>query len=234
MQDQTRKKRPAPERSEPVRSWFGDGASQADPAANDAREAGYQTVNTAYQLVDEYMRQGQKFAENLWLPLGSAGDAAREAFNAPERFMRAMGDMTMAWVEVMQQFTAGASGPERGQAEAGPFTAGNATPKQKTRERAQSSSPAALTVSVVTTGRVEVSLQLQDHTDLADLVASELRPFAGDAPPIPEPQLVSRGEGALELQVVVPDGQPVGAYNGLLVARQTQRPRGTINVLVGK
>ncbi|MEI9949994.1 MAG: hypothetical protein WDO74_13695 [Pseudomonadota bacterium] len=236
MQDPIRKKRPIPERDEPVRSWFGADPPRSEPSANGARETGYQTVNTAYQLVDEYMRQGQKFAENLWLPLGSAGDAAREAFNAPERFMRAMGDMTMAWVEVMQEFTAGAKASERGQAHAGPFTAGHPKAKQKpeNQERAQSSSPSAITVSVVASGRVEVSVQLQDHADLAGLVASELRPFTGDAPPIPEPRLSLLGERTLELQVVVPDGQPAGAYNGLLVAQQTQRPRGTINVVVGK
>ena len=119
-------------------------------------------------------------------------------------------------------------------ASAGPFTAGQpkTKPNQETREPVASSLPATLTVSVVDSGRVEVSVQLQDQTDLTNLVATELRPFAPDAPPIAEPLLTLRDERTLELQVVVPDGQVAGTYNGLLLAKQSQRPRGTINVVV--
>src|SRR4051812_33851888 len=99
---QDRKKRPPVERTDPVRIWQakenpesrGDRAGErpdggrASPFASDApdgREASYKAVNEAYRLIDEYVRQGQKMAEDLWLPAQKADDGGAAA---PLRFMR--------------------------------------------------------------------------------------------------------------------------------------------------
>jgi diaminopimelate decarboxylase len=49
------------------------------------RDAAYRALNDAYRLVDEYLRQGQKMAENIWLP--SAASGAEPSFAAPGRFL---------------------------------------------------------------------------------------------------------------------------------------------------
>lgn len=247
MDGSTRKKRPTPERTGPRRSWLGDVPS-ADPGDSndaregnepdtqpDARETSYRAVNNAYQLIDEYMRQGQKMAENLWIPLGASGEGAAAAFNAPERFMRAMGDMTMAWVEVMQQFTESAQAPENGRGKAGPFGAQRTASKPKTASGTASTvSGTGLTVSVESVGRVTVSVQLSEAGAVATLVPTPLRPLKGDAAAIGDVRLELREGESPVLHVVVPEGQPAGVYNGLLLARDTERPRGTINLVVSE
>jgi len=247
MDQSPRKKRPTPERTSPRRSWFSDAAAPAEPDAPgdaraesaehapDARETSYRAINNAYQLIDEYMRQGQKMAENLWVPLGGGESGAAAAFNAPERLMRAMGDMTMAWMEVMQQVTLGAQSAQPGKAKAAPFSAGRGVPRNpnQTTKPGAREAPAGLTVNVSSAGRVEVSVQLNDFSDIANLVPTPLRPFQGDASAIADVRLEVR-EAEAVMHVVVPDGQPPGVYNGLLLTRDTQRPKGTINLVVGE
>lgn len=247
---ESRRRRPPVERTEPIRSVNArkrsaaktNGAStnpgdKEAPSKGDAREAGYRTINDAYRLIDEYVRQGQRMAENLWLPLTGLETDEKSQFKAPERFMRAMSDMTLSWVELMQQWTANVQ-PNRSQAptgESSPFTAG-----QSTRDRGESPAGAggapgsrSLRVAVESRGRVEVSVHVADATALTSLVPTELRPFGAEAPPITGVSLdLASSPEAPVLRIRVPDDQPPGAYNGLLVERGSERPRGTVSLLV--
>jgi hypothetical protein len=240
MDDSNRRKRPPVERTEPDRSWMnGSSGPAAAGTSADAREAGYQAINNAYRLIDEYVRQGQRMAENLWLPLGG-GSAARaaSAFNAPERLMRAMGDMTMAWVEMMEQFTKNAqSKPEQAPAgSAGPF----ASTRVDQPAGAPSAAPAASSAKTATPplkltldarGRVEISVQLGDGAALDRLETTELRSFGSDAEPIRGVELSGVPEDPV-LRVRVPEGQPQGTYNGLFLERGSRRPCGTVTLVV--
>ncbi len=237
MDDSNRPKRPKMERTEPDRSWMNGSFGPGAPATgSDARTAGYQAINNAYRLIDEYVRQGQRMAENLWLPLdGSAGRAAG-AFSAPERLMRAMGDMTMAWIEVMEQFTKSAQArPAPGPAgSAGPFASSRPEPPPAAPE-APSASPLAkaspLKLSLDARGRVEVSVQLGEGAPLAELAVTVLRSFGSDAEPTRGVELSGAPDQPV-LRVRVPEGQPTGTYNGLFLERSSQRPSGTITLLV--
>ena len=244
-QEPKRRKRPPVERTEPDRSLSGwvrstvnsSRSSISNEARNsgesaqpsDPREVGYDTINSAYRLIDEYLRRGQKMAEDLWLPNESNG--AGGPFNAPARFMRAMGDMTMAWVEVMQEWT---DAPTESRVGGEPFTAGKprpdrpngAGPPSKANGRA-----ASLKVLVKSRGLVEVSVHLADLCNPSSLTASELRPFSGNARPIENVELDASGDTPV-LRIVVPERQPPGTYNGLLLERDTHRPRGTVSVVV--
>jgi hypothetical protein len=239
-----RKKRPPVERTDPRRIWpteappRDDSASEGEapsspgdePSGN--REASYKAINDAYRLIDEYVRQGQKMAENLWLPTEGSGGVDEGGVKAPLRFMRAMGDMTMAWVDVMQRWTNDAVSPSG--AAVGPFTAGRAPPEQPRAQPSNGGPRApALRVAVKSSGVVEVSVHLGEGTQLGELSPGELRPFSGDAAPIKGVTLEvgAPGEGPL-LRIVVPDGQTPGTYNGLLVDRSTQRPRGTVSLSI--
>jgi hypothetical protein len=243
---ENRRKRPPVERTDPRRIWPATDAPPRDDSASEgdaptsrgareppgAREASYQAINDAYRLIDEYVRQGQKMAENLWLPTEDPGGEAEGGFKAPLRFMRAMGDMTMAWVDVMQRWTNDAVSPSG--VAVGPFTAGRTPPEQPRAESSNGATRApALRVSVKSRGVVEVSVHLGEGTQLGELSPGELRPFSGDAAPIKGVTLEagSAGEGPL-LRVVVPDDQPPGTYNGLLVDLSTQRPRGTVSLSI--
>lgn len=239
MDDTNRRKRPPAERTEPDRSWMnGPFGTAANGTGSDAREAGYQAINNAYRLIDEYVRQGQRMAENLWLPLGGSASRTASSFNAPERLMRAMGDMTMAWIEVMEQFTKSAQQkPEHGPAgSAGPFASSrvdppNAAPPASPAPSPEKTGAQPLKLSLDARGRVEVSVQLGEGAALDQLTTTELRSFGSDAQPIHGVELSGLPEDPV-LRVRVPEGQPAGTYNGLFLERGSQRPCGTISLVV--
>jgi hypothetical protein len=195
-------------------------------------------LNDAYRLVDEYLRQGQKMAENVWLPSGGSGSSFDAGLGAPGRFMRAMGDMTLAWVEVMQQFTNGAApAREAPVGSAGAFKV-NQAPAPATAPSPSVAAPnaaeraAELTVRVQASGRVEVSVQLGELSNAAHLAPTELRSFTDHVEPIRGVSLIVTPGAAPVLQIVVPDGQPAGTYNGLLLEAKSQKPRGTVSLSV--
>jgi hypothetical protein len=222
---------PAEPSSEPSEAAGAAGA--AEP-----RDGAYRALNDAYRLVDEYLRQGQKMAENVWLPSGAGGSSFDAGLGAPGRFMRAMGDMTLAWVEVMQQWTNGST-PAREDpiGSAGAFKVNQtpapaATPSAPVAASSAAERASELTVRVQASGRVEVSVQLGELSNAAYLAPTELRSFGGQVEPIRDVSLVVMPGATPVLQIVVPDGQPAGTYNGLLLEAKTQRPRGTVSLSV--
>jgi hypothetical protein len=210
----------------------GEPNEAADAGAAEPRDGAYRALNDAYRLVDEYLRQGQKMAENAWLPSAASGAGFEAGLGAPGRFMRAMGDMTMAWVEVMQAFTNAASAPAKeapiGSAGAFKVPAPSVpVPVPTTQARASE-----LTVRVQASGRVEVSIQLGELSNAGQLAPTELRSLAGHVEPIRDVSLVVVPGATPVLQIVVPDGQPVGMYNGLLLEAKSHKPRGTVSLSV--
>lgn len=220
----------------------GDGAANAGAAAGSgARASAFRTLNDAYRLVDDYMRQGQEMAANVWMPFGGNGAPAWPAPGAPERFLRAMGDMTLAWIEAMQTFAnpqPGATRPPSGTA--GPFHAPSAPASTPASPAATPPTPPAkshaarqreLAVSVAAKGRVEVSAAFSELGESSSLEASELRPAKGKAAPLADVTVRVESD-RIVVHVVVPDGQPPGTYNGLVLDAKTQKPRGTLSVVV--
>jgi hypothetical protein len=260
-----RRTRPEPERTQPERAWKrtepareakgaaheangaareSNGAGPA-PEADGARSSAYRTLNDAYRLVDEYLRQGQEMAENIWLPLGGNGASGLPTPGAPERFLRAVGDMTLAWVEAMQGFTNASTAAQQPNGSAGPFqTAREAashapsptastggTPTAGHAPEAQVATRRELGVSVEAKGRVAVTAALTDRGVPGELEVSELRPAKGNAASIRDVS-VRADEALVVVSIVVPDAQPPGTYNGLLLDAKTQAPRGTLSVVV--
>jgi len=254
-----RRTRPEPERTAPDRAWKrsppkngsasreahgaapeGNGAApEGNGAVPPAAKGAAGTLNDAYRLVDEYLRQGQEMAENIWLPFGGKGAPAWPSPAAPERFLRAMGDMTLAWVEAMQGFTNASAAPtEQPSGSAGPFQAVSDPPSAAPSPTAAPASaakpaprPRELGVSVEAKGRVEVAAVLHELADAGALEASELRPAKGKAQPIREVSVSAEAERVL-VRIVVPDTQPRGTYNGLLLDAKAQKPCGTLSVVV--
>jgi hypothetical protein len=149
-----------------------------------------------------------------------------------------MSDMTLAWVEVMQDVTSAVSAPARKSpvGSAGAFNVG----KERGRAPAEGA-PAGvaataraseLTVRVQASGRVEVSVQVSELSDAAHLAPTELRSLAAEVEPIRDVSVVVVPDATPVLQIVVPDGQPKGTYNGLLLEAKSHKPRGTVSLTV--
>lgn len=274
MAESTRRTRPVPTRSEPKRTWpqsFENSSrgSESDGETEPARAAGAHppsgtresvdgTVNDAYRLIDEYLRQGQRMAKSAWLPFqGNSGDN-HEPSNAPARLLRAMGDMTMAWFEVVQQ-TAGGGQQRPGAGPvgtAGPFAAGkapppggappasaapppgaappaSAAPPTQPKDAATSVPFAAIKVTVQSSCPVEVSVEVTARPSSHQLLATELRCPSNDASPIAGVEVeVSAIDAAPTLRIIVPEGQPRGMYSGLLLEQESHRPCGIVSLSV--
>lgn len=236
MDEHHRVKRDPPERTEPKRQWTDNfttarESTQEGTGSADPRDAAYQTINDAYRLIDDYIRQGQQVAENFWMPLGASAAPFREA---PERFMRALGDMTMAWVDVMQHWTSTNSG-------ASPGAAGRAAPfpgVDSTAEKAANPSESAsnqnqttpLRVVVVAPVPIELVVDLNQRVDVSTLTLTELRDPINATAPLTDVSVQKDEHGVASVRVVVPEGHPSGTYSGLFLEQTTRRPRGTLSV----
>jgi hypothetical protein len=243
MNDPERPKRPAVERTEPHRSWNGgerragppkeaggDSEQQPFENADSGYQAGYRAINGAYRVIDDFLREGQRMAENLWMPLDRS-EAERSSFLAPERFLRSMGDMTMAWMELMQQWASVVQFAPKESPEgfAPPFTAGRAPRNPPVTAEPRPRSHPSLTIFVQAVGRAEASVEFGELSDLSGIVATELRSLGDGVEPIRDVTLRALGNEPPQLTIRIPEHQPAGTYNGLLLEKDSQKPRGAIS-----
>ncbi len=83
MDEHHRVKREPPERTEPKRQWTDNfttarESTQEGTGSTDPRDAAYQTINDAYRLIDDYIRQGQQSGgELLDAARGISGSVSR-------------------------------------------------------------------------------------------------------------------------------------------------------------
>jgi len=234
MTKPTRVRRPKAQRTQPDRSFVGRSRSerngQAESAPDDAehrdpRSSSYEAVNSAYRVIDEYMRQGQRLAEEFWLPSSGAGrQAAAEVPRMIDRFVRSASEMGSAWLELMASTTTPAQ-KDGIRGTAGPFGAG-----KRAQEASRRSSSSGLTVAVESQKPVRISIDAPDG--LRDLQVSALVSMDQSTPPLTGVEVEVDANGEAILRVVVPPGQPSGRYHGVLLDRRTERPVGTASLIV--
>jgi hypothetical protein len=248
MDHKERPKRPVLDRDQPSRGWNGLFGSHDEPdrvgdkpkqppGAEEVRSASYEAVNSAYRVVDEYLRQGQRLAEQVWLPTGTTATAPVTNFaRIVERFMRSAGDMGTAWLEMMGQWVGEQGESTRGPlGVARPFSAGKvAAESSVVTSGAQTSSPSqALTVAVDASRTFEVCVELHGSAGAESIQIRELVSTDGSSPPLSDMQIEPNSQGrGVTLRISVPDGQPAGVYNGLLIDRSTHRACGTVSLLL--
>lgn len=199
------------------------------PGWAEARDASYEAINNGYRVIDEYMRQGQRLAEEFWLPSPDAKGVGTEFSRMMDRFLRSAGDMGSAWLEMMTQWTqapARDAGGPRGTA--GPFSAGSAGAAPPYA----ASVPGAPPLSITVESSKKVRLSVDARALVPGVEVHALVSAAPEAKPITTARLVQDPAGGLSLEVVVPDDQPAGAYHGVLVDPRTQRPTGTLTLTV--
>lgn len=206
-----------------------NGAQQAGEWES-ARDAGYEAINNGYRVIDEYMRQGQRLAEEFWLPSPDAKAGGSEFSRMMDRFLRSAGDMGSAWLEMMTQWTQ-APGRDLGgpRGTAGPFSA--ATYAGPNGPDATQTNAVALAIDVEASRRVRVAVDCRGASAALQVHAL----VSGDpaAPPITSIRIDADAlTGERTLHVSVPDAQPAGVYHGVLVDGAAQRPAGTITLTV--
>ncbi len=189
----------------------------------------FEAVNDAYRVIDEYLRQGQQMARSMWLPYGEARMPGPDWGPTVERLTRVTGDVAMAWLEMFQQWSSTAAGS--GSAPASPFAA---TPDSRSQSPYDDADGGlGFSVSVESPRPVTLSVELHPGVRPESVRVGSLA--CGD-PSIRAIQSVALEppdeQSAWRLRCVVPAEQPPGVYNGLILDRVSERPRGTISLCV--
>ena len=232
--------RPEPARTEPLRSWSalfaGPVGAARGGAGGSLGEVVSRSVDLGYRVVDEYVRQGQKAArrvsERTWEP-----DAmARDAQDLMARMMQYGSDFMAVWVELMELTTGGV--PWMQGAVPG-WPARRATnghdpepgPEAPPAADVPASGRAQVAVEVASKQPAEVTVDVAADVDADALVVHALREADAKKPRLRDVGLRRRTPGgSLVLTLRVPDRQPAGMYNGMIVDTTTSRPVGTVSV----
>jgi hypothetical protein len=187
-------------------------------------------------VIDEYLRQGQRMAEQFWLPAMGSNSPMNPFGPLFEQFMRSAGDLGTAWFEIMSQWSSPSRRIEVARGAAGPFGAG---------KTAQHSEPAfhgagvgdrpgmgaGVSVQVESARKFQIWVDLLDASEPGDLEIHELIASDRALSPIADVRLESDASGRrVTVRVRVPEAQPPGVYNGILLERGTHRPRGTVSL----
>ena len=189
------------------------------------------SVDLAYRVVDEYVRQGQRAAR------GFSGGAT-----APR--CRSTGDMQ----DAAAQMTRFASDGMRIWLELPRIVDGRRPPadarprRRAARRRRAAEPPAAAAAPTTTRVRLAISHSASRRSRgrpaaggrRADLVAHALRAADAELPPLSGATFVRDPDGGpLTLRLACPTTSRDGIYNGLVIDAASNRPVGTLSVRIG-
>ncbi len=245
MSTNDRIKRPPLERTGPVRNWAtllnaaasaatGGGATEQNgdrpPSLGDAIS---RSVALGYQVVEEYVRQGEKAARRM-----SEGGYRKESVTADAQdamqLMQRMGhyasELFGTWFELVQR-TGMAGASFRDLAAAAATTAASAPTMAPPATTAVRSVRARLEVR--SSRPVEVALELAPEAGTGEFVVHALRACDTWKPRVDDVQVRPGDSGDAPIVAVrVPDGHPPGTYEGLIVDAATNRPVGVLRVVL--
>jgi hypothetical protein len=255
MEPQERVKKQEPGRTQPIRNWgvVFEQPGQAPPRVP-PRDTVSHGVEMGYQVVEEYLRQGQNVARGMWAPApGSApsGDGLQSQMGA---LLRTFADFASLWMGLMGKVTSGgATAREPGVTPpvgtAGPFSAGaapspaespRATPPEPPVAPASPMAPViqvgaapGLTLDLDSARRTEVLVDLRPRPFDRTFRVHDLHASEPDLPRIRGVTIEAvPEEERVAIRIRIPDGQPPGTYSGIILDERTGLPRGTLCVRV--
>jgi hypothetical protein len=243
MSDTGRLHRVDPVRTGPIRNFSNlykqPGASAAQsrsetrsPQPADAPNGRYADgVATAYSVLEKHINEGRATAQQFSRPAYDTSTAVDGIQKLIEESLRYQVEMLPLLIETLTSLM-----PSNG-------SGGSSSPDlwpQRPVNNAQSSSPPvnggqATVVSLELASRqpVEVTLNLSDYSNIADLVSPGLHSIDPGHPPLTDLGFSEGGEaGRVKLRIVVPDNQPSGLYSGVIISRSSGLLRGTLTVRV--
>ena len=205
-------------------------------------------VTLGYQVIEDYIRQGEEFARAMsgapggspasFFSSPSAGNGAGDLQATAGRLFQVVADFAAAWTDLMQTTSNRRPDPLSRQPRPDfpgfeinkPSTpAPPATPREASTQVAQQ---APLTLRLDSKRRVEVAVDIRPEAGAGRIVAHDLRAIDATLPRIENVQIERGTGGGLVIQLRIEDDQPVGVYSGIVVDEQTNLPRGTLSVRV--
>ncbi len=245
MSTNERIKRPSLDRTAPIRNWStllnaapsGDAAPAGAADAHGTAPSGLgdaisRSVALGYQVVEEYVRQGERAARRMSEGSYRTEAATADAQDLVQRMGRYASELVGTWLELVQRTgattAAAPAAPRQGEA-AAPRHGESAAPRTApTPARA-----ARLAVALHSSRPAEVMVELAPEAGGARLVVHALRACEASKPRLDvEVETRAALDGAPVLSVRIPDEHPPGTYEGLIVDEVTNRPVGAVRVIL--
>lgn len=238
-------------------------------------------VGLGYQVIDDYLRQGEQFARALYGAPGSIGSPLRsggertadvgDLRTTAGRMFQVAADLVATWTDLMQSAATSGFGPGREPRRGGvpPFdmrtvseeaerpspegsersspssprssSSSSPAPGQNAPDERPSEHPAPVTIDVASRRRVEIAVDLSAGPTAGPLVVHDLRapgPRAARIGGVVVEQVGAPGRATTArtpgfvVRIQIDDSQPAGVYAGLVVDRETNKPRGHLSVRV--
>lgn len=243
MSDGQRFHRDDPVRTGPIRNWSnlyrqpgpggpGDPSPNAQSTEQATRERPWsdvvsQGVKLGYHVVDEYLRQGQRVAQQINNQSYSPGAIGNDIRETVERLARYYADLGSLWGELINSLVANQD-----------FLNSLLRPLQPSPPPPPAggtgtNSNVAVAIEITSSRPIQVTFDLHPHSENISLVTHGLRAVDQNKPPLTDIAFVpSPDHGPLCLRIRIPDGQPPDIYTGVIVDGKTNQPRGTLSVRV--
>jgi hypothetical protein len=228
--------RPEPKRTEPIRNpsgYFREGTdgfhgkvdeSNPNGSTNEAVNHG---VNLGYKVIDEYLKQGQRTAEQI-------RKTVEESFSLGDGPDGLVGGLLRLSKDLAEVYLA-AMTPIIRKANQDATTAGHTTPSSSAAGmhgvKDAGTKTVAIAVRVDSRRRTKVTVQLYGSTDVRSLTVYPLRTANGNQPALTKVSFaMDEALGVATLDVYIPDKQPIGQYAGVVINQNTQQPTGMVSV----
>jgi hypothetical protein len=241
-------KRPKLERTRAIRSWSSQGNGDTGersgplPRTGSTNDVVSRSVEVGYRVIDEYIRQGQtiarRFNDRTWAPAAMTNDMQE----LTSRMAQYTAELTTLWAEAMQTLAGGPgrwpTAPHDGVAQSVPPASAKGEPPTTSKVESPpspSQTPELTRVRVAVTSPypTEVSVDLRPYPAGRRILVQSLRDADPGKPRLSDVSIDDPGGGEpVTFRVRVPEGQPAGVYNALIIDEESNRPFGTVSLRI--
>lgn len=216
-------------------------ASAPDPVSEEARQG----VESAYRVIDEHLQEGRRAAQariddahatasgasNMAAvdPAGMkiASESVQEMITQGVRFYSSLAPLWANFVNSVA-VSAGALNPSYGNAPAAAPLAPAPIPRS-----AHTTGGAPISIEIASARMTRVTIDLAPQAIAANLATTVLHAIEPDRPPLKDVTFtIDAPANRPVVRIRVPDNQPAGVYNGVIVDKDSGDARGTLTVRI--
>lgn len=215
-------------------------ASTHDQASEEARRE----VESAYRVIDAHLQEGRRAAQERsdearatasgaydMSALDSAGirDATASLQEMIAQGVRFYSSLAPLWAEVVNAVAASA-GVVNPSTSAGPAAPLAPAPMPRS---AEAMGAAPISIEIASARPARVTIDLAPRASVTNLATTGLHAIEPGRPPLEDLAFtIDASTNRPILRVRVPDHQPAGVYNGVIVDKDSGDPRGTLTVRI--
>jgi hypothetical protein len=219
-----------------------DSANATDPVSEEARHG----VESAYRVIDEHLQEGRRAAQariddtrvtasgatNMMAAVDPAGikiatESLQEMITQGVRFYSSLAPLWASFVNSVAT-SAGALTPSYATAPAAAPLAPAPIPRS-----ARTTGAAPISIEIASARMARVTIDLAPHATAANLATSGLHAIEPGQPPLKDVAFtIDAPANRPIVRIRVPENQPAGVYNGVIVDKDSGDARGTLTVRI--